>query len=637
MLDLIRQLLSLLTRRQRAHCALLLGAMMLRAVAQLAGVASIVPFISIVADPDIIRRNDQLRWLYERGGFETDIAFLTAAGIGVIAALAFSNGISALTTLVTRRFVARAEHQLSVRLLRGYLAQPYAFFVNRNSATLSKNILSEVSNAVGGVLMPSLNIVAQVMVILAMAGLLIVVDPVLVLTVVIVLGGAYSAIYFSIRRRQARLGRIRKDSNKQRFKVASEAFGGIKDVKVLQRESEFLARFVPHSRRYNDTSAANAAVQQLPRYLLETVAFSSIIVVVLYYLRAGGGVGDVLPVISLFAVASYRMMPAIQTLFADLVGIRFKRAALDDLAADLAWFEKDTAVPVGAGDALTFCDALHLDRVSFRYEDAAAPALLDVSLSIGRNQMVGLVGGSGSGKTTLVDLLLGLYEPQDGAIRIDSVPLDRSTTPAWRRQVGYVPQHIYLTDSSLAENIAFGIPPKQIDTARVEEVSRIANLHDFILTCPDRYDTMVGERGVRLSGGQRQRIGIARALYHDPVVLIMDEATSALDGATEDAVMEAIGALAGKKTVILIAHRLSTVQECDRIFVLDSGRLVDQGTFAELLVGSSTFRAMAKLEPEGSGSVSSARTNNGSGDVFVPVGSGAGRRSALADHCGENA
>jgi len=288
-------------------------------------------------------------------------------------------------------------------------------------------------------------------------------------------------------------------------------------------------------------------------------------------------------------------MPALQHVFSALASIRFNRAALDDLTADLRQFPAALAGDTDASP-LALRAEIRFEDVYFRYPGAAGWALEGASLSIPRNQTIGLVGGSGSGKTTLVDLLLGLYEPEQGRILIDDVPLSADLVPAWRRQVGYVPQQIFLSDDTVAANIAFGVPAREIDAARVEQAARIAQLHDFVQQLPSGYETVIGERGVRLSGGQRQRIGIARALYRDPAVLIMDEATSSLDGATEEDVMQAIRILAGKKTVILIAHRLTTVEECDRVYLLDAGRIVDHGTLQELAAESAAFRAMARLE-----------------------------------------
>lgn len=591
---LVRQLLGLLNRRERWQATLLLVVMVVQAAFELVGVASIAPFMSVVADPTIIQRNDPLSWLYKAGGFGTTTGFLTALGIGAVLLLALSNGVSAAAQWASIRFVWSTHHRLAVRMLRGYLAQPYGFFVQHNSSRLHKAILSEVGSAVSGVLQPTMTFIARSLVTLAIIGLLIALDPFLALMVSVVLGGAYGVIYLAVRQKQERLGQERVQVNQERYKVASEAFGGIKDVKVLQREDSFVTRFAPASRAYARAMASNASIALIPKYVLETVAFGGVLLIVVFYLQAGAGLGRILPTLSLYALSGYRLMPALQQLFAAAASVRFQRAALDDLLEDLSAF-----VPASGESSdetpLRLEREIQVEGVTFRYPAAAQPALNGISLTIPRNTSVGLVGASGSGKTTLVDLLLGLYTPDEGRVTVDGVVLDASKLSAWRRQVGYVPQHIFLCDDTIANNIAFGIPASELDPERVEHAARIAHLHDFIRTLPEGYKTAVGERGVRLSGGQRQRIGIARALYHDPEVLVMDEATSALDGATEDAVMEAIRDLSGRKTIILIAHRITTVEECDHIFMLDEGRVVSEGRYEELVYGSAAFRAMARV------------------------------------------
>ena len=592
--SLFHQLNSLFNRRERGQLAILAVALVVRACVEMVGVGSIAPFMSVVADPSVVQSNDWLRAAYEAFGFTSPTAFLTALGVAVVVVLAVSNAFSALALWGMLRFSYGMHHRLSNRLFRGYLAQPYSFFVERNSAGFSKTILAEVMQVIQGVLTPVLNITARSLVVVALVGLLIVLDPMLALVIVLVLGGAYGGLYMLVRAKQRRLGRERVAANQERFKVTGEAFGGIKDVKVLGREGAFASRFAPASWTYSKTSASNAVLTQLPRYLFETVAFGGIVVIVLYYLKAGQGLAQILPTISLYAFAGYRLMPELQQLFSGVAAIRFNRAALDDLTDDLDRFAP--ALPAADGKALPFEEAVRFEDVTFRYPGADAPALDGVSLTIPRNQTIGLVGASGSGKTTLVDLLLGLYTPETGRILVDDTPLTAENLSAWRRQVGYVPQHIFLCDDTIANNIAFGVPEAEVDAARVERAARISHLHDFIGTLSGGYETVVGERGVRLSGGQRQRIGIARALYHDPEVLVMDEATSALDGATESAVMEAIHALAGKKTIVLIAHRLSTVENCDCINLLNHGQLRDQGRYEDLALKSAAFRAIANLE-----------------------------------------
>ncbi|MBA4155850.1 MAG: ABC transporter ATP-binding protein [Gemmatimonadetes bacterium] len=595
--SVIRDLWGLLYRRERWQLGMLAVALVVRAGVEMVGVASIMPFMSVVADPGIIQRDARLAAAYEALGFTSETTFLTALGVAVVAMLAVANSTGALVHYASLRFSWGLYHRLSVRVLRGYLSQPYGFFVQRNSAKLNKTLLSEVKVVVTGVLSPALDVGARLLVIVALVTLLLLLDPALALIVALTLGGTYGVIYMLIKKKQRRLGRERVRANEKRFKASGEAFGGIKDVKVLQREEAFLAQFEPASWKYSTATASNAVISDLPRYALHTIAFGGIVLIVLYYLRAGQGIADILPVLSLYAFAGYRLMPELQHLFSALARIRFNRAALESVLEDHAVLAASGPEPEAA--PLPFHEEIVLEDVRFFYPGTATPALDGVRLRIERNSTIGLVGASGSGKTTLVDLLLGLYEPTAGGILVDGRPLDRRTMSDWRRQIGYVPQHIFLTDDSIAANIAFGVPAAEIDLEQVERAARVAHLHDFIQTLPSGYATVVGERGVRLSGGQRQRIGIARALYHDPKVLMLDEATSALDGTTEAAVMDAISDLAGQITIVIIAHRLSTVRDADQIFLLDRGRLVDQGTYLELLEHSGSFRAMANMGATG--------------------------------------
>lgn len=589
-----RQIWSLFNGRERLQLAVLTVALVFRAGVELVGVSAIMPFMSVVADPGVVQRNDWLRAAYNQFQFASTTSFLSALAVAVVVVLALSNTFSALTLWWMVRFSWETHHRIATRLFAGYLAQPYAFFVERNSAASHKTLLAEVQQVVKGVLTPALNIVARSLVVLAIIGLLVVLDPKLALAIVLVLGTAYGALYLLVKAKQTRLGQARVEANQERFKVTGEAFGGIKDVKVLEREGAFAAQFEPASQLFSRAIASNAAISVLPRYLLETIAFGGIVMIVLYYLQAGVGLARILPTLSLYAFAGYRLMPELQQLFSGAAALRFNRAALDELTSDLERVVVQ-APKRPAGEAIRFERAIEVRDLSFSYPGADRPALDGLSLTIPRNTTVGLVGASGSGKTTLVDLLLGLYDADRGAILIDDRPLGPTTLSAWRAEVGYVPQHIFLCDDTITSNIAFGVPPGEVDQGRVERAARIAHLHDFVTSLPAGYRTVVGERGVRLSGGQRQRIGIARALYHDPEVLIMDEATSALDGATESAVMEAIRELSGRKTIVLIAHRLTTVRDCDCVFVLDQGRLVDQGDFDELSERSESFRTIANL------------------------------------------
>jgi ABC-type multidrug transport system fused ATPase/permease subunit len=439
------------------------------------------------------------------------------------------------------------------------------------------------------------------MVALLIIGLLSAVDVRLALTIGLVLGGAYVTVFVFLRRKQRRLGRERVLQNGLRYQMAGEALAGIKELKVLGRERGFLQRFKKPSWLFCRASASNQVVSSLPKYALETIAFSGILLIILYSLRFYEDVGAMLPVLSLYAFAGYRLMPSLNEVFAAAIQIRFNRVALEDLHQDLQDSIRDSeGLPAtraeSAAERVSLRNEIRLYDVGYLYPGASAWSLQSISMRIGRNQIVGIVGETGAGKTTLVDVLLGLLECTQGRIEVDGVPLHADHRLLWRRSCGYIPQEIFLSDDSVRANIAFGVSPDLIDDEAVRRSAAIAQIDRFLDTLPEGYQTRIGERGVRLSGGQRQRIGIARALYHDPDVLVMDEATSSLDGATEAAVMEMIHRLGRSKTLIVIAHRLSTVKACDVIHLLQAGRLVASGTYEELSQSNQYFRTMAGLE-----------------------------------------
>jgi ATP-binding cassette, subfamily B, bacterial PglK len=441
-------------------------------------------------------------------------------------------------------------------------------------------------------------VLAQAISLICLTLLLILVDPVVALSSVLVLGGSYVTIFLMVRRYLTRIGKRYTTANLGRFQIAQEAIGGIKDVKLLGLEEAYLARFQAPSLQVAASASANQAIGELPRHLLETIAFGGMIALIMALLVSGdGSLADILPTLGVFAFAGLRMFPSVQQIYHSLSYLRYTGAALDVVHRDTMETGANSGRPKTLGRSATVLhvkDHLALDGVSYRYPNSERPILDGLSLSIPARTTVGIVGGTGAGKTTAVDVMLGLLTPQAGSLRVDGVAVGPENLRAWQNTVGYVPQQIFLVDDSVAANIAFGIPPEQIDMAAVERAARVANLHDFVMAdLAQGYQTFVGERGVRLSGGQRQRIGIARALYHDPDVILLDEATSALDNLTERAVMEAVHNLGHHKTIIMIAHRLTTVKECDTIFLMEKGRLVAQGRYDELIAENETFRRMA--------------------------------------------
>jgi ATP-binding cassette subfamily C protein len=580
MIAIARKLLDLLSRRERLHLAALFLGVLFMAFLEILSIGAVLPFLGVATDPTVVETNPWLAWAFESLGFTGTNGFLIALGLLAFLLLLLSNLALMATIWAISRFTFGRAHNLGLRLLTHYAGQPYAFFLGRNSAALGSNILTEVEQVTQGVMMAALNLLTRAVVALAIVALLLVFDPLLALLISVVLGGAYALTFVAVRQRLTEMGHERLAANTARFKAVSELFGAIKDIKLMGREPALLRAFAQPSRVFNRNRASASVIGQLPRYLLEVIAFGGVILIAVYLLARGGSLPELIPVLGLYAFAGYRIMPALQLMFLASTQLRFSTAALDNLHRDLAGWRPDgylrSAMVEPSGAALALKHELELDRVTFTYPGAAGPAIRDVTLTIAANTTVGFMGPTGAGKTTLVDVILGLLRPEDGELRVDGMPLTDGNLRDWQRGIGYVPQHIYLSDDTIAANIALGIPPAEIDGAAVRRAAAIAGIDRFIEDeLPAGYATVVGERGIRLSGGQRQRIGIARALYHDPSVLVLDEATSALDNATEAAVMDAIQALAGQRTILIIAHRLSTLDVCDVVYRVENVRVVE--------------------------------------------------------------
>jgi ABC-type multidrug transport system fused ATPase/permease subunit len=595
MLTTYKRLWQLLTPLERRQTGLLLALILVMGLTQMAGVASVMPFMALAASPDAFGTRPLLAATYAFFGFSDTRQFLLFLGSLVFAGLLASIAAKALTNYALTRFVEMRSYSLSRKLMEGYLRQPYDWFLNRHSADLGKNILSEAEQLIHGALSPALYLVSEGVVVATLVGLLIAIEPRLAITVAVVLGGSYAAIYALLRNFLRRTGSERVSANHRRFEAVQEAFGSIKDVKAGGLEGMVLKRFDAPARRFAQTRAVETVANQMPRFAIEALAFGTLLAVMLYLLARPGGLQHFLPLLAAYAFTAYRLMPALQNFYGMLVQLRFAGPALEALHRDLAALspQAGTRLPEERARPLGLSRSLALEGVTYTYPAGKKPAVRGVSLEICANTTVGLVGKTGSGKTTAVDVILGLLRPRQGTLRVDDAPITADNLRAWQATIGYVPQHVYLADASVAANIAFGVPPDRVDHGAVERAARTANLHEFVTQdLPRGYATTVGERGVRLSGGQKQRIGIARALYHDPDLLVLDEATSALDNLTEQAVMEAVHNLGSRKTVIVIAHRLSTVRDCDTIVLLEDGRIAAQGRFADLASREDAFRAM---------------------------------------------
>lgn len=560
---------------------------------EVAGVSSIAPFMAVIASPSIIHENKYLIFAYEYFGVTSDNAFIVLVGIFSISVLLISNIANSIMVWSINYFSYLQTHRVSVRLLRQYLYRPYSFYLDNNTSELSKNILNEINRSIGGTILPALNVLSKLLVTLFIFILLVYIDPKIALFSTVVLAFAYGLIYKFVRKKLQNIGVETNEANFQMYKIANESMSGIKDIKLRGIEEEFVHRFNIPSEKFGTYLAQRTVISLLPRYLLEVIAFSGIISVMIFFVSTGYTTAEILPIVSLYAMAGFRLLPAVQQVYSGITIFKFNLPALENLYSDLS---KTTIESEDFEDRvpLKIHEKITINNLSFSYIDNKNPILKKINFSIDVNTTIGIVGSTGSGKTTLIDLLLGLLSPDSGSICLDGVEIDDTNMRSWQQGLGYVPQSIYLNDDTIERNIAFAVPLEKIDKALIKKAAKLANLDKFISTLPNQYETFVGERGIRLSGGQRQRIGIARALYHNPSVLFLDEATSSLDSITENAIMDAIHNLSHKKTIIMIAHRITTLKECDVIHIMKNGSIVDSGTYQELLEGNSSFKKMAK-------------------------------------------
>jgi ABC-type multidrug transport system fused ATPase/permease subunit len=592
MIDSYRKILDLFDRRERRQFHLLLLLIVLMAAFDAVSVGSILPFLVVLGDPATIQGNGVLSFLYRELGFASDRSFTVFLACVVFALVVTGISFRALTFYAITRFTRRRGLTLATRLLSRYLAQPYSWFLGRHSAQLGRKVLSEVIEVVNGSIMSLMRLISHAMMALALIGLLVLVEPVVAVVAALLVSGCYGLVVGFTRPHLNSLGERRLQANRERFQIMQEALGGIKDVKVLGLERAYLERFHGPASRLAEHQATMDLIDDLPRHALEAVVFGGMLLFIISLLVLGrGDIDSIVPVLGVFAFAGARLFPTIQQVYSNFTRLRFSQPSLRSVHADLMQ-PSAGSLPDDLPPALPLRQSLEARDVTYAYPEAERPALNGLSFLIPARTTVGFVGATGAGKSTAIDVVLGLLRPQGGALLVDGVVVDASNQRGWQRSVGYVPQAIFLVDDTVAANIAFGVERDRIDMEAVRRASRIAQLDAFVAELDGGYDSMVGERGVRLSGGQRQRIGIARALYRDPDILVFDEATSALDNLTERAVMDAVQALGHQKTIIMIAHRLSTVRHCDRIFLLEGGRVAASGTYDELVRTSTHFRAL---------------------------------------------
>lgn len=594
-------LIKLFSSKEKRNLGILTGAIIIMAFMEVVGIGAIGPFMTVAADPTIVQTNQLLNTLYQVSGIGDVRYFIALLGGIFFLIILGTNGLTTIVMYWMFHWSNMRSYSLGRRLISQYLYQPYSYFLNHNTSELSKNILSEVQQVVNQAIRPGMELLARSMVAIAILLFLVISNPLVAGIVLFVLGGSYALVFGTMRKRLSFIGARLREYNAARFKAAGEAFGAIKDVKLLGKEAVFEGMFSRAARKQSQYNAKRQVMTGLPHYIIEAIALGLVVVLIVMMILRGGNLTEIIPIMSIYVFAGYRLMPAMRVVFKNIGALRsagpIVKAMVEDLtfgAKEVEEARKRATQLLKEKKRLPFKQNIELKNITFSYSESLSPVIENLSITIPRLSTIGFIGPTGCGKTTLIDIILGLLEPSAGAIQVDGATISSENLRNWQLNFGYVPQHIFLADDSVRKNIAFGVENDQIDNDAVVQAAKIAHLDEFVTKeMPHGYETIVGERGIRLSGGQRQRIGIARALYYDPDIIVMDEATSALDNLTEAAVMDAINELMGNKTILLIAHRLSTVQKADTIFMLDKGKIAATGSYEELLKSNRQFQRLA--------------------------------------------
>lgn len=571
---------ALLTPAERKASIGMLVLMLVGMVLETMGIGLVIPVITLMIEGDALTKFPMLASWAERLYITSQSSMIIVAMIALVLVYLAKNLYLGYLIWRQTSFALDIQASLSKRLFTLYLRQPYTFHLQRNSAQLMRNITGEVTNF-SGVISSLLLLLTECFVLAGIAILLLFIEPIGATAIVVVLGGAAWVFHRLTRARITQWGRERQHHEGLRIQHMQQGLGGAKEVKLLGREKVFLARFDHHNCKSTRVWKLQTTLQSIPRLIFELLAITGLAVLVIAMLNHGREMSSLVPVLGLFAASAFRLMPSVNRILGSIQNVRYYLPALNHLYEE-SLLQPPPPAPQRTGQHAAFQHEIKITDVAYTYHAAKKSALHGISLSIQKGELIGLVGTSGSGKSTLVDLVLGLLLPSEGSIEVDGLNV-QTCLREWQDQIGYVPQSIYLTDDSLRRNVAFGLADDEIDEVAIQRAIAAAQLKEFVESLPEGLDTVVGERGVRLSGGQRQRIGIARALYHDPSVLVFDEATSALDVDTENSVMEVITALKGEKTMVLVAHRLSTVERCDLLFKFEKGRIVASGCPDEVL------------------------------------------------------
>ncbi|MEG1847581.1 MAG: ABC transporter ATP-binding protein [Lachnospiraceae bacterium] len=569
----MKKIINVFTAKQKLQVVILFGMTIVGSFLELLGVSAIMPFVNVAMSPNSIEDNTQLSWLYHTLGMQSVSGFLVILAFFLVFVYVAKNAFLVLLYNYQYKFTYRSQQILEGKLLSCYMHQNYIFHLSQNSAELQRNILQDVTGFFQSVL-AALQLLTEALVCLALFLYLLVTDPTITLGVAMLLSLFVLIFMGYFRKKIGSIGAESRYASAKRVQWVQQSLGGIKEIKILGREEYFLHSYDENAIIYAEKQRKYQLATIVPRPIMETLGISSLLIIVAIKLMNGADISYMLPVLSVFAIAAFRLLPSFGRITGYMGTISFNHAAVNEVCKDIveaerllqAYKEREEG-----SQTMQLKDSIYIRDISFCYPNTDQYVLHHADVTIPKNRSVAFIGPSGAGKTTLADIILGILEPQEGQILADGVDVYKNLD-AWHQKLGYIPQSIYLMDDTIRNNIAFGIAPNEINEERIMSALKEAQLLELVQGLEEGLDTYIGERGVRLSGGQRQRIGIARALYTNPEVLILDEATSALDNETEKAIMEAIDMLQGNKTLLIIAHRLSTIQNCDYIYEIRDGK-----------------------------------------------------------------
>jgi ABC-type multidrug transport system fused ATPase/permease subunit len=577
----LANLWTILNGKERKNFYFIFLLMVLGAFIELIGIGIVVPVFAIIGESDITIKYPSLKPFLVKLGNPSHANIVIIAMSILLLIYIFKVLFQTFSAYRQSNFIYKLSARLTSRLFELYIKQPYTFHLTTNSAQLIRNATADVVMLASAV-QSFLIVLTEIFVLLGLFVLLIFVEPYGAILSMLILSISGFLFHFITKRKVKQWGDANHIHAGKRFQHLQQGLSATKDVKLLGREKEFIKQFDFHNNKMGVYNERQYTVAQLPRLFIELLAIVGLALVVISMTLMGKDVGAILPTLALFVAAAFRMIPSANRVLGSVQTVQFGVASIESVNREIKTLVEPVEKNENEKRVDVFTKEIQLRNLNFTYPTAVRQTINNVSITIQKGQSVGIVGGSGAGKSTLIDIFLGLLKQDSGSILLDGKDIYNNLR-GWQDLIGYVPQVIYLTDDTLRRNIAFGLPNEMINDELVSKAVKAAKLEELVTQLPEGLDTEVGERGVRLSGGQRQRIGIARALYHDPEVLVLDEATSSLDQDTEKNIMESVNALHGNKTIIIIAHRLSTVQNCDKIIKLDNGKLIQEGTVNQVL------------------------------------------------------